>query len=228
MPDMTAAAACNNAAWVDAVARSHGVPTRHSGGAWRADGRMPPFYPNLVTLDRAAEAGVLVGDPPRGAPAGWGLKDSFATLDLAAEGFVPVFEASWIVLAGSPERSCGAARVTTPEGLARWVRGWGETPQGAAIFVPALLDAPGVRFYAAEADSGATAGLAALLDDEVAGFSNAFGPAQGIAACLAALAGDAGARPIVGYERGTALREMTALGFRPVGPLRVWGRAGAT
>ena len=54
---LVAAAVRNNAAWVDAVARSHGVTTRGDSRTWRADGRMPPFYPNLVTIDPAVARG---------------------------------------------------------------------------------------------------------------------------------------------------------------------------
>ena len=108
MPSLAVAAARNNAAWVDAVARSHGVPTRSDGTAWRADGRMPPFYPNLVTLDPAVEPGPLLADPPRGAAAGWGLKDSFAGLDLALQGFVPAFDAVWLART-EPRASTGGA-----------------------------------------------------------------------------------------------------------------------
>ena len=223
MPGIVAAAVRNNAAWVDAVARSHGVATRRDGPALRADGPMPPFYPNLVTLDPTLDAPALVADPPRGAAAGWGLKDSFAALDLTPEGFVPAFDATWIACDAAPA-GAGALRIATPEGLARWTRGWGGTPEGATIFLPALLAAPGVRFYAVEAAGVVEAGLAALVDAEVAGYSNAFGPAAGIAACLAALAAEAGGRPLVGYEGGPALAAMTGLGFRPLGPLRVWSR----
>ena len=226
MSSLAAAAARNNAAWVDAVARSHGVPARQDGAAWRGDGRMPRFYPNLVTLDPAAGADALLGDPPRGAAEDWGLKDSFAVLDLAPEGFVPLFDAEWLVREPAPTRAEEAGRVTTVEGLGRWTRGWGEAPEDAAIFRPALLEAAGVRFYAVEADGRAVAGIAALVDGEVAGYSNAFGPVDGMAACLAALAADAGPRPLVGYEAGAALRAMVTLGFRPVGALRVWSRDG--
>ena len=186
MSSLAAAAARNNAAWVDAVARSHGVPARQDGAAWRGDGRMPRFYPNLVTLDPAAGADALLGDPPRGAAEDWGLKDSFAVLDLAPEGFVPLFDAEWLVRDPAPARAGEAGRVTTVEGLGRWTRGWGEAPEDAAIFRPALLEAAGVRFYAVEADGRAVAGIAALVDAEVAGYSNAFGPVDGMAACLAA------------------------------------------
>ena len=219
--DLARAAAQNNAAWTDAVARSHGVATRRDGGAWVADGRTPPFYPNVVTLDPGADARALLAAPPRGAAAGWGLKDSFAVLDLAAEGFVPLFDAAWLACGAAPWRPGGAFRVTTEAGLARWVRGWGEAPDGA-VFLAGLLGAPGVRFYAVEAGGAAMAGLAACIDAEVAGYSNAFGAEDGIAACLAALAADAGGRPVVGYEGGAAVATMAGLGFRPVGALRVW------
>ena len=125
----------------------------------------------------------------------------------------------------TPRRRAGALRITTPEGLARWTRGWGGAPEGATIFLPALLAPPGVRFYVMEAAGVVEAGLAALVDAEVAGYTNAFGPAAGIAARQAAIpAAEAGGRPLGGYEGGLALAAMTGLGFRPLGPLRVWSR----
>ena len=133
MPGIVAAAVRNNAAWVDAVARSQGVATRRDGRALRADGPMPPFYPNLMTLDPTLDAPALVADPPRGAAAGWGLKDSFAALDLTPEGFVPAFDATWIACDAAPA-GAGALRLATPDGLARWTRGWGGTPGGQRSF----------------------------------------------------------------------------------------------
>src|SRR4051812_11656702 len=119
MLSLATAAARNNAAWVNAVARSHWMATRCDGSAWRADGRMPPFYPNLVTLDPEVDARTLLDDLPRGAAQGWGLKDSFARLDLTSDGFVPVFEAVWIARTTRGPAADGAVtRVTTPEGLA--------------------------------------------------------------------------------------------------------------
>jgi hypothetical protein len=219
---LAAAAARNNAAWVDAVARSHGVSTRRDAGAWKADGRVPPFYPNLVVLDPAADPRELLADPPRGAARGWGLKDSFATLDLAPDGFVPVFDATWIAQGAVPAVADGVERVATPEGLGEWTRGWGETPPGAAIFLPILLDVPEVRFYALREGGAVVAGIAAMVEDEVAGYSNAFGPPAGIGRCLAALSAETGGRPLVGYESGQALTTMTGMGFSPIGGLRVW------
>ena len=174
-----------------------------------------------MTLDPGADAEALLADPPSGATTAWGLKDSFAALYLASEGFVPAFDANWIARTEVPRSASAATRVATREDLDYWISGWGETPQGAAIFLPTLLERR-VSFYALEAQGQVTAEIAALVDVEVAGYSNAFGPARGIAACLAALDADAGGRPLVGYERGAALAMMTTLGFHSVGPLRVW------
>src|SRR4051812_27494257 len=98
---------------------------------------MPPFYPNLVTLDSEVDVRSLLADLPRGAAQGWGLKDSFARLDLTSDGFVPAFEAIWIARTTEASGAAGTVmRVTTPEAFSHWIEGWGETQPGDPIFLP--------------------------------------------------------------------------------------------
>lgn len=45
-------AAANNAAWCDAVCRSHGLTGVFRPTSWSCVGEVPPLYPNLITLWR--------------------------------------------------------------------------------------------------------------------------------------------------------------------------------
>ena len=96
------AAARNNAEWCDTVCRAHGTPGTFGAGAWTTSRRSPPFYPDAVTL-----APNVVGDHLLrcvDASVGCSVKDSFATLELASDGFRILFEADWIGRAGAPPR----------------------------------------------------------------------------------------------------------------------------
>src|SRR5437763_16782921 len=94
MLDPVADAAANNAAWCDAVCRAHGLPTAWSASAWTVGRRSPEGYPDAVTLSTSARpAGVLNGIHTG---SGCSIKDSFAGLDLAPQGFRVLFEAPWI------------------------------------------------------------------------------------------------------------------------------------
>jgi hypothetical protein len=111
--------------------------------------------------------------------------------------------------------------VTDAAGLARWAAAWG--PEGARVLVPALLADPRVLLLAVEAPEGTIAGgLAALRGEAVVGFSNAFGPPEAVAACVAHLAGSG--LPLVDYEPAEGAAALAPLGFRPLGALRVWAR----
>ena len=88
------AAADNNARWCDAVCRSHGLASHFLDDLWIAPDGSPRFYPDLVTLRPSACVADVVRHLPAGAEH---IKDSFACLDLAREGFGVLFDTHWIV-----------------------------------------------------------------------------------------------------------------------------------
>src|ERR1700753_2324725 len=99
MSDLTACVS-NNTAWCDAVARAHGGETAFAPTHWSNTRQSPPFYPNLITLtpgDSEAQLATIRALAESGAlEEGWGVKDSFATLDLAPLGFEMLFAAQWL------------------------------------------------------------------------------------------------------------------------------------
>ena len=129
-----AAAAHENAEWCDVVTRSHGCRTRFDVDGWTSATRTPPGYPDAVTLLPALDVGVLLGRID--SSAGCSVKDSFASLDLRAQGFRVLFEAEWIVRAGASPTALTTGppweQVHDEAGLVAWERAWrgGDDPTG--------------------------------------------------------------------------------------------------
>ena len=113
--DLIAAAVFNNAVWCDAVCQALGCDTDFVDDLWINSGTSPPFYPNAITLTRAGSAaqarriGLMV---EAGLPAGWTVKDAFATLELGTHGFGLLFEAEWLAL--PPGRASPGAGGSSP------------------------------------------------------------------------------------------------------------------
>lgn len=183
-------------------------------------------------------------------PRPWSVKDGFHVLELAPEGFHVLFAAEWIHLpaeAAIPATGRAADRdaaaedvewsaVTDVPELVAWEAAWrGANPDAMSsglpeLFRPALLSDPDVRLFAGRLEERIVAVVAANRSDDgtgpVAGVSNIVlgGPtpealrASAVTAVREAFPG----LPLVGYEWGDDLAAMLALGFRAIGPLRVW------
>jgi hypothetical protein len=224
------AAVINNARWCDAVCRSHGYPGEFTGRLWISVGHALPFYPNAITLspDVTAAEATAGQDPARA----FGVKDSFARLDLGPQGLTPLFEAEWIVLPALPDSNdLSWDTVTDPGELATWEAAWAGDGEVTGLFRSALLTDPDCAILACHRDGALVAGVIAYTSDGVTGISNVFksGSAGGPlwpSAVRAAAALRPGL-PVVGYERGEDLAAARKAGFRVLGPLRVWTRGSA-
>lgn len=209
-------AAANNAAWCDAVCRTHGLTGRLDAGAWSVSRRSPPAYPDAVTLRPDVTAGEVLTRIDVGS--GASVKDSFATVDLTRYGFQVLIEAEWIHRApgGVPEGP-ELVPVTTASALAAWADAHG----GGPVFRPALLADPAVTVLARHDPAGAVTGGAVVSRGGGAlGVSNLFGTDpmalwHGVCARFPD-------EPLVGWEAGADLVAAGRAGFHPVGPLRVW------
>jgi len=229
IPERVEAAARNNAAWCDAVCRTHGIVGEYGPDRWTSLKRTPPLYPDAITLAPAASVPAMLDHVDRTGP-GCSVKDSFATLDLTAYGFRVLFDAEWI--AGDPAlrdrfATDGAAwsAVTTPEVLDRWARAWGGgTDPAAPVFLPSLLALDDVRVFATFADDDVIAGFVANRAHGCVGVSNAFALDDRFdwRGCIATVGRVWPGLPIVGYESGTDLDDALAQGLVALGPLRVW------
>lgn len=235
-------AAQNNASWCDLVCRAHGVPGEFSDAVWRNRHPSPPFYPNLITLvdmpnpSNALEHIRQLCEIPL--PGAWGVKDSFACLDLSIHGFDLLFEAEWIWREPMPPPQQNLSdgmkwsQAKSPTYLADWEAAWcvanGQEASSnrPCQFPLSLLNDPSIVFFAAHKGSELVAGGILNSSDNVAGVSNVFILDEDKLATWTGLMQNAGhvfpGAPLVGYESGDSLNIACACGFEPVGNLRVW------
>ena len=237
-------AARNNAVWCETVCRVHGTPGEFHDALWLNRHPVPRFYPNVVTLSTqdgtAAQLANIQALVATGLPGRWGVKDSFCSLDLAARGFQPLFEAMWLWRAPFqplPNRAASGLHWTwvqsAPE-LAKWEMAWSGSPannpstQQPHLFLPALLANPEIVFIVAYQDQELVAGAIANHTDDVVGLSNVFVPSDDPVAFWAGCVAMAQERfpgvPMVGYERGPELASAQETGFEILQPLKVWTR----
>ncbi|MBB6034444.1 hypothetical protein [Phytomonospora endophytica] len=219
---MISEAAANNAGWCASMCRAHDIETSNDGRVWRGPVRTPLYYPDAVTLvpGLAAEE-VLAGID---SSPGCSVKDSFADLDLSAHGFEVLFDAEWIVReAGTPLPAGDALEWRAATDLTEWETAWsgGET---TGLFTAGLLTDTSVLIAEGRDATGAIAAGAVLnTAGGVVGVSNVFG--GGFAGAVRTAADLLGAGGLVGYESGDDLDAALRVGFRSLGPLRVWLRA---
>ena len=227
MPDApTLAAVANNAAWCDLVCRNAGLPTVLGPDLWSTPHRSPDAHPDAVTLRPGVPvASVLAAlDDSAGAS----VKDSFADLDLSPHGWTVLFEAQWLTRPAASAAAPGLPwRIADRDTLPLWL-----TAHGSAVIRPGVLDDPDVRLLLA-ADTHGPIAVAALNRSgvgahTVVGVSNVQvlrSEPEVVWSELAMLARrELGAHRLVGYESGPDLLPPVAVGFEPVGPLRVWVR----
>jgi hypothetical protein len=238
--DLIAAAVFNNAAWCDAVCRAHGHPGEFSDTLWLNRAQVPPFYPNAITLMPGGAVSQVDIISSLDVPGRWGVKDSFATLELASRGFTELFSAQWLHLASPPVAPASGARweqVQDASMLAAWEAAWrgppGDTPSDPAqsVFRPALLEDASIAFLAASLQGSLVAGAIAYRAAGVVSVSNTFfavgAPAGLRAELLSRTLATFPGLPIVGYEHGEELTTWSTLGFQTLGPLRVWLKTAA-
>ncbi|MBU0800457.1 MAG: hypothetical protein KKA05_05570 [Alphaproteobacteria bacterium] len=220
----------NNAEWCDQVCSSQGVPGIFSGAVWLQPRKGPDYYPNAISLTRDGQDEQYQGiESIRAQRAGdFSVKDSFDRLDLSKYGLKSLFQAQWlwrppgVAVTTSPDSPVWTKIETTVE-LKEWQHARGE----GDVFLPMLLSNPATSFLAARDKGQIVAGCIAYRDSrDVIGLSNFFAPsgerARYRAEAVDQLAKLTLAGPIAGYEHGEDLEGMKALGFRAVGPLRVW------
>lgn len=228
--DLDEIAASNNADLCTAVWRSHGLPVEDGPGLALCAARTPRFYPNVVTVQRDADAAdqmaaiAALGAARPDIPLA--VKDSFARLDLTALGFVELFEARWIHRRAMPDPAAPSAlqwrKIDTGAALAVWETAWNTDGDPVRVFLPTLLEDPSVAVLAGfDANGLIRAGGVASQGAGVLGLSNIFGSRLGVIQAAATLWPDL---DMVGYESGNDLKAMEYYGFSALGPLRVWVR----
>jgi hypothetical protein len=106
------------------------------------------------------------------------------------------------------------------------------SPTDNPVFVPNLLSDPTIALFGGYRGDAVVAGCVGNRSASSIGFSNFFvddgeDPLV-VASAIAEVARFGPGLPIVGYLVDEALARVTRLGFRSVGPLRVWMTSGAS
>ncbi len=218
-------AIANNARWCELVGAAHGLRGVWRDQAWWSTGDMPPFYPNVVTLQPDIPPGWF-DTIAHALPNSCGCKDSFADLDLSQFGFHVGFSAEWYGLTDLsilPPADAKVFTVSSAGELVRWVEAWGETPVGQSIFTRDLIQT-NAQFLYTRQGGAIEAGLVAYRSDGVVGISNAFGEFGAIVQCVRAAMLYAGEQPVVGYGSTQERLAMSTVGFAGLGQLMVWLR----
>jgi hypothetical protein len=211
--------------WYDDICAMHGVGSILADGIWSALETPPPLHSDAVVVEPAVTADrVLARLDGR---VHCGVKDSFATMDLSSWRMDLLFSATWIHRPGgrAQERRAppGWAAVTTASELAVWT-GQHDTSD---VLLPPLLQRAHFRILAKHIDDRIVAGAVARLASGTVDVSNVYavpGHQMDWAELSDVIRTHFPGRPLVGYERGDALRAALDSGFAPIGELRVWVR----
>ena len=229
--DLLGAAVANNAAWCDAVCRSHGYPGAFSSRLWRSTRHRLRFYPNAITLRPEVTAPELLAAVAPSQPLA--VKDSFARLDLAPAGYRILAEASWIARddepRGQPDDGLSWDKVTSPGELGDWEAAWASGGSGdGPVFRPGLLSDPRCTVLACRSGDAIIAGAIVYAAGGAAGISNLFTtglpPGRLWAGVQPAVAAIQPRLPVTGWEEGASLEAARQAGFHALGTLRVWAR----
>ncbi len=213
-----------HAAWCDLVCRLHRFTPEGDGRLWWSARRTPDLVPDAVTL--APDVSVLDVLGRINDSSGASVEDSFATLDLADQGWTVRFDATWVARPPGPGANDQVAStfavVRERFPFATWCRAWGG-PTGA--LPTGVRRASGVTVFGREGEAGFTDGAIVHTTEiggtAVAGLWNVFGAWADVAAAASHRHPEAW---IVGYEHGAGLDAALAAGFTVIGALRVWNR----
>jgi hypothetical protein len=197
--------------------------------AWTSVRRAPPLYPDAVTL----EPGVVAPDllTRIDTRPGCSVKDSFADLDLSADGFTILISAEWIHRPAQPAApdatpSVNWAPIVDDAELDRWSAAGAQDGDPRDLFRPALIPHPDVVMLGGYLDGTLVAGALVNRSPTVVGLSNVFPDPRTLAdawtGLLATIAELFPGLPIVGYESGDSLAAARDHEFTSLGPLRIW------
>ena len=207
--------------WYEDICALHGITTVLRGGLWSAVGPPPPLHSGVVVVEPGVTADQVL---TRLSTTAGGVKDSFASVDLAAYGWSLLFSASWLHRPPAPPARAlppGWTVVRTVERLASWTAGH----DTAEVLLPGLLRSGHLAVLERQVDGVAVAGAVARLGSGTVDVSNVHASPghdldwNELAAAVAHLFPD---RPLVGYERGDDLDAALAGGCEVTGGLRVW------
>lgn len=207
----------NHVAWCAAIAHQLGVPTDRTPYAWVALATMPPFYPNLITLEPNAAIDAEVTELEARLDTGRGIEDSFVNPSLDESGFGIGLRGEWCALQSSPVMASEFLRlkvsiVQIRGELEQWTTVWGAP--GSSIFLPRILNLSDAWLLCAWQGDELASGWAASSGGGALGISNAFGNPGGILDCIRYAATQKAGAGLVGYGGVPEVRSLAQPGIR--------------
>jgi len=219
-------AAENNADLYEAVFEAHNLRFTRTPFAFIGLDAPPPYYANLTIQapDQQSACRTEIETLAKTFAGRVAVKDSFCQIDLGANGFNTLFDASWIWRGPTPAQPNHWRAVETNADLALWEDAWRAhgSPTDQRMFPPQMRDRPEVSFLGYKSGGIFDAGCIANHSGNCIGISNVFSaaPLSFSAAAEAAATLDP-TKPLVGYESGNALDAALACGFVATGYLRI-------
>ncbi len=242
MHELIEAAVQDNAAWCRFVSfELNHVPVIDVHGGVLFRGNVPAFYPNFVSTSAGAakrSEGALVNTLGElHLPPGFGIKDSYANLDLSHFGYHRVIEAQWIALEmrkrvfDSTHQDFTTPWVTSPVELEAWLTAARLSCFDTNQFFSSAVDSSRVSFLSVKNDGYVIAGAVFTKFSEAIGVSNVFSTSPDVPIwSLIIQAGQErfGSATLVDWESGDALDEARRAGVICLQPLRVWVNSSAS
>jgi hypothetical protein len=219
-----------NALWCDAVLKAAGAKTGFHAGYWRAEGRVLPICPNVVTLSATPGAGfeAALAELPQDAA----VRDSFDCLDLGSLGFRKLVSATWLFRPALTDRKppirSDWKKITYADGFRKWLAGWNADEKLRSVFSLKLLETGTVTFAAIERDGALRAGAVfsagpRVDGKETVGLGNLFCRRNWRYSALHDLLEPYAHKSVVTFEtEDGVLPVYRQLGFEPCGRLAVW------
>ncbi|SNY40853.1 hypothetical protein [Paractinoplanes atraurantiacus] len=210
--------------WYEDLCTLHGVGSALADGLWSSLEPPPPLHSDAVAVEPEVTADQVLARLERRERCG--VKDSFATMDLTADGFDLLFSATWFHREAGPRRRAAPTAWTAVTGVEQLAE-WTSHHDTRDVLLPPLLRRAHFRILARYADGHIVAGAVARLGSGTVDVSNVYA-VPGHHVDWQELADAVGAffpgRPLVGYERGEALTAALDGGFTAVGELNVFTR----
>ncbi|WP_245484632.1 hypothetical protein [Rhizobium ruizarguesonis] len=214
----------DNVAWCCRICSAHGSNETRRSEAWANFGISPPFYPNIITRQKGVQKEVddltrKVREANKSTK--WGIKDSFADLTLADQGFERLLVGRWYGGSLSKGTPTGWKAVASSGELRSWEKAWGSCDD--TIFPNTLLEDYRITFWFKGELSGIEAGFISYDTGFSLGLSNWFSRKNSSFAQMGVLQAARSVSqglPIVCWSTDDLTLEHT--GLIELGTLQVW------
>jgi hypothetical protein len=229
-------AIADNVAWCTLIGSElNDVPSLARFGGVIFSRKMPAYFPNFISTESTAsvqnQCALVQALRTLKLPVGFGIKDSYANLDLSAHGFRCAMEGRWIGLdneRGAVRQLPPAVSVLWPEtrhGVEAWIQASGFCAIDIARYFASPRAVRTVAFLAVLQGQSVRAGAIVSATQWSAGISNVFSLDPNLPVwplITTAIRHRFGDALLVGWESGDALDAARDAGFESLHPMRVW------